>query len=106
VPTAWVENEAHQYTQPFAENIAAALTKAELRPDLSQKLDGVYTNPDPKTYPISAYSYIMMPCTTGRDTCRGGYDATGKTDTITRFLEHIACDGQVSMARIGYSPLP
>ncbi|RSM38849.1 phosphate ABC transporter substrate-binding protein [Amycolatopsis balhimycina DSM 5908] len=106
VPTAWVENEAHQYTQPFAENIAAALTKAELRPDLSQKLDGVYTNPDPKTYPISAYSYLMMPCTTGRDTCRGGYDAAGKTGTITRFLEHVACDGQVNMARIGYSPLP
>jgi phosphate transport system substrate-binding protein len=105
-PTAWVENQAHQYTQPFAENIAAALTKADLRPDLSQKLDGVYANPDPKTYPISAYSYLMMPCTTGRDTCRGGYDAAGKTDTITGFLEHIACDGQVNMARIGYSPLP
>lgn len=105
-PTAWVENQAHQYTQPFAENIAAALTKAELRPDLSQKLDGVYTNPDPKTYPVSAYSYIMIPCTTGRDTCRGGYDAAGKTDTITGFLDHIACDGQVNMARIGYSPLP
>ncbi len=105
-PTAWVENQAHQYTQPFAENIAAALTKADLRPDLSQKLDGVYTNPDPKTYPVSAYSYLMMPCTTGRDTCRGGYDAQGKTDTITGFLEHIACDGQVNMARIGYSPLP
>ncbi|MCR6487362.1 substrate-binding domain-containing protein [Amycolatopsis sp. OK19-0408] len=105
-PTAWVENQARQYTQPFAENIAAALTKADLRPDLSQKLDGVYANPDPKTYPISAYSYLMMPCTTGRDTCRGGYDAAGKTDTITAFLEHIACDGQVNMARIGYSPLP
>ncbi len=105
-PTVWVENQAHQYTQPFAENIAAALTKAELRPDLSQKLDGVYANADPKTYPISAYSYLMIPCTTGRDTCRGGYDASGKTDTITQFLEHIACDGQVNMARIGYSPLP
>jgi phosphate transport system substrate-binding protein len=36
-PTAWVENQAHQYTQPFAENIAAALTKADLRPDLSHR---------------------------------------------------------------------
>jgi phosphate transport system substrate-binding protein len=105
-PTVWVENQAHQYTQPFAENIAAALTRAELRPDLSQKLDGVYANSDPKTYPISAYSYLMIPCATGRDTCRGGYDAPGKTDTITGFLDHIACDGQITMARIGYSPLP
>ena len=106
VPTVWVENQAGQYKQPFAENIAAALTAAELRPDLSQKLDRVYANPDPKTYPISAYSYIMMPCTTGRDTCRGGYTDQGKTDTMTAFLEHIACDGQINMAKVGYSPLP
>ena len=106
VPTVWVENQAGEYKQPFAENIAAALTAAELRPDLSQKLDKVYTNPDPKTYPISAYSYVMMPCTTGRDTCRGGYGDQAKTDTMTAFLEHIACDGQVNMAKVGYSPLP
>ncbi|MEU3624426.1 phosphate ABC transporter substrate-binding protein [Amycolatopsis coloradensis] len=106
VPAAWVRNGAGQYTQPYAENIAAALKHAELRPDLSQKLDKVYSNTDPKSYPISAYSYVMMPCTSGRDTCRGGYGDQGKTDTITAFLEHVACDGQVNMARIGYSPLP
>ncbi|MFI6308382.1 substrate-binding domain-containing protein [Amycolatopsis thailandensis] len=106
VPTAWVQNGAGQYTQPYAENIAAALKHAELRPDLSQKLDRVYTNTDPKSYPISAYSYVMMPCTNGRDTCRGGYGDPGKTETITAFLEHVACDGQINMARIGYSPLP
>ncbi len=105
-PAAWVQNGAGDYTQPYAENIAAALKHAELRPDLSQKLDKVYSNTDPKSYPISAYSYIMMPCTTGRDTCRGGYDDQGKSDTITAFLDHVACDGQVNMARIGYSPLP
>ncbi|MFE5501715.1 substrate-binding domain-containing protein [Amycolatopsis japonica] len=106
VPAAWVQNGADQYTQPYAENIAAALKYAELRPDLSQKLDKVYSNTDPKSYPISAYSYVMMPCTNGRDTCRGGYGDQGKTDTITAFLEHVACDGQINMARIGYSPLP
>ncbi|KFZ77676.1 phosphate ABC transporter substrate-binding protein [Amycolatopsis sp. MJM2582] len=106
VPAAWVQNGAGQYTQPYAENIAAALKHAELRPDLSQKLDKVYSNTDPKSYPISAYSYVMMPCTNGRDTCRGGYGDQGKTDTITAFLEHVACDGQINMARIGYSPLP
>jgi phosphate transport system substrate-binding protein len=105
-PTVWVENQAGQYKQPFAENIAAALTAAELRPDLSQKLDNVYTNPDPQTYPISAYSYLMMPCSNGRDTCRGGYGDPAKTDTVTSFLDFVACDGQVNMARIGYSPLP
>lgn len=106
VPSAWVQNGAGQYTQPYAENIASALKHAELRPDLSQKLDKVYSNTDPKSYPISAYSYVMMPCTAGRDTCRGGYGDQSKADTMTAFLEHVACDGQINMARIGYSPLP
>ncbi|WP_326835425.1 substrate-binding domain-containing protein [Amycolatopsis rhabdoformis] len=105
-PTAWVENQAGQYTLPFAANIAAALTKANLRPDLSQELSGVYTNTDPLTYPISAYSYLMTPCGSGRSTCKGGYPDPSKTDTMAAFIEHIACDGQINMARVGYSPLP
>ncbi|WP_328611146.1 substrate-binding domain-containing protein [Amycolatopsis sp. NBC_00345] len=105
-PTAWVDNEAGQYTLPYAANIAAALSKANLRPDLSQELSGVYTNPNPLTYPISAYSYLMTPCASGRDTCKGGYSEAAKTDTMSAFVEHIACDGQINMARIGYSPLP
>jgi phosphate transport system substrate-binding protein len=48
----------------------------------------------------------MIPCTTGRDTCTGGYGDQTKTDTISAFLSHIACDGQLNMSRIGYSPLP
>ncbi|GAB3567826.1 substrate-binding domain-containing protein [Amycolatopsis endophytica] len=105
-PTAWVDNQAGEYTLPYAQNIAAALTKANLRPDLSQELSGVYTNPDPATYPISAYSYLMTPCSGGRETCRGGYPDGAKTETMAAFIEHIACDGQINMARIGYSPLP
>jgi phosphate transport system substrate-binding protein len=105
-PTAWVDNEAGQYTLPYAANIAAALSKANLRPDLSQELSGVYTNPNPLTYPISAYSYLMTPCASGRDSCKGGYSDAAKTDTMSAFVEHIACDGQINMARIGYSPLP
>ncbi|MFB9930595.1 substrate-binding domain-containing protein [Amycolatopsis halotolerans] len=105
-PTAWVENQSGKYTLPYAANIAAALTKANLRPDLSQELSGVYANPDPSTYPVSAYSYLMTPCGSGRDTCKGGYPDGAKADTMTAFIEHVACDGQINMARIGYSPLP
>jgi phosphate transport system substrate-binding protein len=105
-PTAWVDNQSGQYTLPYAANIAAALSKANLRPDLSQELSGVYTNPNPLTYPISAYSYLMTPCASGRDTCKGGYSDASKTDTMNAFIEHVACDGQLNMARVGYSPLP
>jgi phosphate transport system substrate-binding protein len=104
--TAWVQNENGNWVQPYAENIAAALTLANLRPDLSQELSAVYTNKDAKTYPISAYSYLMTPCASGRDTCKGGYPAAAKTDSMAAFLQHVACDGQINMARIGYSPLP
>src|SRR3979409_1029984 len=104
--TAWVQNENGNWVQPYAENIAAALTLANLRPDLSQELSAVYTNKDAKTYPISADAYLMTPCASGRDTCKGVYPAAAKTDSMAAFLQHVACDGQINMARIGYSPLP
>jgi phosphate transport system substrate-binding protein len=108
VPVAWVRNGAGQWVQPFAENIAEALKDADLRPDLSQELSGVYTSRRAKAYPISAYSYIMSQCLTGRGraTCAGEYSDGGKEDTLARFMRFVACEGQVNMARIGYSPLP
>jgi phosphate transport system substrate-binding protein len=55
-PCAYVENASDHYVIPTELNDAVALEGAELLPDLEQKLDGVYTNPLPDTYPISAYS--------------------------------------------------
>jgi phosphate transport system substrate-binding protein len=107
-PAAWVQNQSGTYVQPYAANISAALVGATLRPDLSQELSGVYTNPDPLTYPISAYSYIVTQCapTADRATCKAPYPNGGVTETFQKWLRYIACDGQVNMARIGYSPLP
>lgn len=107
-PSAWVENAAGEWVLPYAENISAALESAALRPDLSQELSGVYNSGNPKAYPISAYSYIVTQCTQSADrpTCKGPYSNTGVTETLTNWLRYIACDGQVNMARIGYSPLP
>lgn len=106
VPAAWVQNGAGQWWQPFAENISEALKDAQLRPDLSQKLDGVYTSKRAKAYPISAYSYMMVQCRNGRSTCGGPYSNSGTADTLAKFMRLVACDGQVKMAQIGYSPLP
>ena len=107
-PAAWVQNESGNYVQPFAQNIASALTAARLRPDLSQELSGVYVNPNADAYPISAYSYIVTQCNNpgDRPTCKGTYSNTGIIETFEKWLRYIACDGQVNMARIGYSPLP
>jgi phosphate transport system substrate-binding protein len=107
-PAAWVQNASGAYVQPYAENISAALESATLRPDLSQELSGVYASTNPAAYPISAYSYIVSQCarTGDRPTCKGPYLNGGITETMARWLRYIACDGQVNMARIGYSPLP
>jgi phosphate transport system substrate-binding protein len=105
---AWIENEAGRWVLPYAENISAALDSATLRPDLSQELSGVYRSANPLTYPISAYSYVVAQCHDpgDRPTCRGPYANAGVAATLTKWLRYIACDGQISMAQLGYSPLP
>ena len=107
-PAAWIQNESGAYVQPYAQNISAALEGATLRPDLSQELSGVYASPDPLAYPISAYSYMITQCksTGDRPTCKGPYPNSGVSETFAKWLRYIACDGQVNMAAIGYSPLP
>ena len=59
---AWVQNASGNWVQPYAVNISAALQSAQLAPDTSQDLSGVYTSPNPLAYPISAYSYILVQC--------------------------------------------
>jgi len=106
--TAWVENQSGEWVKPYAENISAALEAAKLRPDLSQDLTSVYTSSNPLTYPISAYSYIVTQCKSdgSRPTCKDPYTNPGITETLAKWLRYIACEGQVNMAKIGYSPLP
>jgi phosphate transport system substrate-binding protein len=108
VPTAWVQNASGAYQLPYAQNISAALESAQLNPDLSQNLAGVYASSNPLTYPISAYSYLVTQCAPSpdRSTCKGAYGNPGITETLSRWMRYIACDGQVNMAAIGYSPLP
>jgi len=105
---AWVQNASGNWVLPYAQNISAALESAALRPDLSQELSGVYSSPNPEAYPLSAYSYIVTQCARSGDrpTCRGSYANGGVSDTLARWMRYIACEGQVNMARIGYSPLP
>lgn len=108
VSTAWVENASGNWVLPYAQNISSALEGATLRPDLSQELSGVYNSPKPDAYPISAYSYLVTQCTQSGDrpTCKGPYDNEGVTETLVKWMRYIACEGQVNMAQIGYSPLP
>ncbi len=107
-PVAWVQNASGNWVLPFAQNISAALESAQLRPDLSQELAGVYASQNPEAYPISAYSYLVTQCAPAGDrpTCKGAYTNSGVTETLAKWMRYIACEGQVNMAKIGYSPLP
>lgn len=105
---AWVQNASGNWVQPYAVNISAALESAQLAPDTSQNLTGVYTSTNPLAYPISAYSYILVQCdpNSARPTCISGYTDPGIANTLGQFMSFVACAGQIHMAAIGYAPLP
>ncbi len=96
-PCAYVQNASGHYVIPTEYNDAVALEGAELLPDLEQKLKGVYTNPLPATYPISAYSYLITQEKT---------ETPQKGDVLGQFILFLACRGQQSAGQLGYSPLP
>ena len=101
-PVVKVLNKAGYYTLPTQYNVAVALTKAIIDPQtLLQTLDNVYTDSDPRTYPISSYSYAIIP-TGASDT----HMNTAKRQTLADYLQYSVCQGQAEMGRIGYSPLP
>ncbi len=92
-PVVKVLNKAGYYVEPTQYNTAVALTKAKINQDksdptkyLTQILDGVYTNPDPRAYPISSYSYMIIP--TGADDPRM---TTAKRQSIADFLYYSLC---------------
>jgi phosphate ABC transporter phosphate-binding protein len=104
-PVAQVKNAAGFYTTPTAGGVAVALTQAQIDTNpgpnyLSQNLTSVYAYGDPRTYPLSAYSYVIVP---QQET---NYFNAQHGATIGYLLRHALCDGQQTMGDLGYSPLP
>jgi phosphate transport system substrate-binding protein len=106
-PVVKVLNKAGYYVEPTQYNTAVALTKAQINQDpnsqlyLTQILDNVYTNKDPRAYPISSYSYMIIP--TGPTDVRM---TTAKRQTLADFMYYSLCAGQTKAGPYGYSPLP
>ncbi|HJQ48864.1 MAG TPA: phosphate ABC transporter substrate-binding protein PstS [Amycolatopsis sp.] len=99
-PIAKVLNKAGYYIEPKAPSVAVALLGAGIRPDLTQELGGVYHNADPRTYPLSSYSYMILPTTTASPFT----EVKGKT--LSDFAYYFLCEGQQQADNLGYSPLP
>jgi phosphate transport system substrate-binding protein len=99
-PVAKILNAAGYYVEPSANSVAVALLKAQIASDLTQILDGVYNNSDARAYPMSSYSYMIVP------TQVGGVFTAGKGKTLSTFAKYMLCEGQQQAADLGYSPLP
>lgn len=105
-PVAKVLNASGYYVEPTAPSVAVALLQAQINNDasspdyLTQILDGVYNNSDPRTYPLSSYSYMIIP------TEVGGIFTTDKGNTLGAFARYMLCEGQQQATALGYSPLP
>jgi phosphate transport system substrate-binding protein len=107
-PVVKVENSAGYFTLPTQYNVAVALTQAIINTDKSdpsqyllQDLHNVYDYSDPRTYPLSSYSYGIIPTSSTDATM-----TTGKRQTLADFLYNSICQGQASVGGIGYSALP
>lgn len=106
-PVVKVENRAGYFVEPTQYNVAVALTQARINMNqrsqdyLTQILDGVYRYTDPRTYPLSSYSYMIIPT--------GAHDqrmTTAKRQALADFLYYDLCGGQAKAGPYGYSPLP
>jgi ABC-type phosphate transport system substrate-binding protein len=109
-PVVKMLNQAGYYTLPTQYNVAVALEKAQINMDKSspnyllQNLDDVYTDSDPRTYPLSSYVYMIEP--TGKYPSPESKITPAKRQTIADFLYYSICQGQHEIGPIGYSPLP
>jgi ABC-type phosphate transport system substrate-binding protein len=106
-PVAKVLNAGGFYTEPTPENVAVSLLKADINRDesdpavyLTQNLDGVYANTDPRNYELSSYSYFILP------TKVGGQFNEAKGYTLSEFAKYAMCQAQQQSASLGYSPMP
>jgi PBP superfamily domain len=101
-PSRWPRCSTRRttYVEPTAGSVAVALLNARIAPDLTQDLSQVYINSDPRTYPLSSYSYMII----SKDTTSTFSNEKGAT--LSEFAAYFLCEGQQQADALGYSPLP
>jgi ABC-type phosphate transport system substrate-binding protein len=110
-PVVSVLNPDGYWTQPTASNVAVALTQAQIDEKktsvnfLQQDLDQVYTFKDPRSYPLSSYSYLIVP---RLHTTEPTNFTPEQGRTLTTFSDFLLCAGQSYSytKNLGYAPLP
>ncbi|HYZ56490.1 MAG TPA: substrate-binding domain-containing protein [Streptosporangiaceae bacterium] len=108
-PVVALANPGGYYVLPTASNVAVALTQAVINensssPDfLQQNLDNVYTYTDPRSYPLSSYSYLIVP---KAGTKLPPIFNNNEGRSLSTFINFYLCAGQQQAPALGYSPLP
>lgn len=104
-PVVKLLNASGYYVLPTDKNVAVGLLNARINTTpgpsyLTQILDGVYDNRDRRAYPLSSYSYLILP------TKVEGSFTEAKGYTLASFAQYFLCKGQANVDDLGYSPLP
>jgi phosphate transport system substrate-binding protein len=107
-PVVKMLNASGYYTEPTPDNVAVSLEQSQIDtvdvndPSLylTQNLSNVYTDQDPRTYPLSSYSYLVLPSKVQFSF------TTAKGKTLGAFAYYAMCQGQQESASLGYSPMP
>ncbi|WP_306330433.1 phosphate ABC transporter substrate-binding protein PstS [Streptomyces venezuelae] len=105
-PVVKVLNRSGYYVEPTAQAVAVALLKARINTDrnstnyLTQILDDVYRSADERSYPLSSYSYMVVP------TSETAPHTKEKGRSLGTFARYFLCEGQQQAEELGYSPLP
>ncbi|MEY3617971.1 MAG: hypothetical protein RL726_669 [Actinomycetota bacterium] len=85
---------AQQFSDGVANFVAAQYN------DGTQVLGGVYRNSDSRAYPISSYSYMIVPTTEAAP-----FNAS-KGQSLSEYIFYFLCAGQQKAEQLGYAPLP
>ena len=108
-PVVQVLNPDGYFVGPTASNVAVALTQAIINENkssanfLQQDLHKLYRFRDPRNYPISSYSYLIVP---REGTPEPTNFSKQKGATLSTWVNFLLCGGQQQMQQLGYSPLP
>ncbi len=88
LPVAKVLNAAGYYTAPSAGAVDVSLLRAQLDNSLLANLDGAFTDPDPRAYPLPEISYLIMPTSTEPPF------AADKGPALSTFASYALCGGE------------
>jgi len=98
-PVVKVLNNSGYYIEPTASSVAVALLSVVVNSDLTQDLTGVFNSSDSRAYPMSSYSYMIVP----KQTTKVFTEQKGAT--VGAFAQYMLCEGQQQAEALGYSPL-